>query len=66
MTTTHRLMLGDLIQAVSAVSANDTEILATLSHLVNSGRVHVGKAAARARIDALPRTRKVTGLVLHK
>ncbi len=66
MATTHRLMLGDLIQAVSAVSANDTEILATLAHLVNSGRVHVGKAAARARIDTLPRTRRVTGLVLHK
>lgn len=66
MVTTHRVMLGDLIQAVSAVSANDTEILTTLSHLVNSGRVHVGKAAVRARIHTLPRTRKVTGLVLHK
>lgn len=65
MTTTHRLVLGDLIQAVSAVSANDTEVLATISHLVNSGRVHVGKASTRARIDALPRTGKVMGLVLH-
>ena len=66
MTTTHRLILGDLIQAVSAVSANDYETLATLSHLVNSGKVHLGKTSARARIDSLPRTRKVTGLVLHK
>jgi len=66
MATTHRLMLGDLIQAVSAVSASDYEVLATLSHLVNSGRVHLGKTTARARIDSLPRTRKVTGLVLHK
>ena len=66
MTTTHRLMLGDLIEAVSAVSASDHEVLATLSHLVNSGRVHLGKTSARARIDLLPRTRKVTGLVLHK
>jgi hypothetical protein len=66
MTTTHRLMLGDLIQAVSAVSASDYEVLATLSHLVNSGRVQVGKTSTRARIDALPRIRKVTGLVLHK
>jgi hypothetical protein len=59
-------MLGDLIQAVSAVSANDHEVLATLSHLINSGRVHVGRTSVRARIDTLPRTRKVTGLVLHK
>ena len=66
MTTTHRLMLGDLIQAVSAVSANDNEVVATLSHLINSGRVHLGKSAVRARIDTLPRSRKVTGLVLHK
>lgn len=66
MTTTHRLMLGDLIQAVSAVAANDHEVLATLSHLVNSGRVHLGKTSTRARIDTLPRTRRVTGLVLHK
>lgn len=66
MTTTHRLMLGDLIQAVSAVTANDYEVLATLTHLVNSGKVHVGNSSTRARIDALPRTRKVTGLVLHK
>ncbi len=66
MTTTHRLMLGDLIQAVSAVSANDNEVLATLSHLVNSGKVHIGKTAMKARIEASPRTRKVTGLVLHK
>lgn len=66
MTTTRRLMLGDLIQAVSAVSATDTEALATLSHLVNSGRVQVGKTASRARIDSLPRIRKVTGLVLQK
>jgi len=66
MTTTHRLMLGDLIQAVSAVTTNDYEVLATLSHLVNSGRVHVGKTSTRARIDALPRTHKVMGLVLHK
>ena len=66
MTTTHRVMLGDLIQAVSPVTANGDEVLATLSHLVNSGRVHVGKTSTRARIDVLPRTRKVTGLVLHK
>ena len=66
MAKTHRLMLGDLIQAVSAVTANDYEVLSTLSHLVNSGRVHVGKSSTRARIDALPRTRKVMGLVLHK
>ena len=66
MATTHSLVLGDLIQAVSAVSANETEVLATLSHLVNSGRVHVGKTSTRARIYTLPRTRKVTGLVLHK
>lgn len=66
MTTPNRLMLGDLIQAVSAVSTNDHEVLATLSHLINSGRVHLGKTATRVRIDSLPRTRKVTGLVLHK
>lgn len=59
-------MLGDLIQTVSAVAANDDEVLVTLSRLVNIGRVHVGKAATRARIDALPRSRKVTGLILHK
>jgi hypothetical protein len=66
MTTPHRLLLGDLIQAVSAVSANDSEALAMLSQLVNSGRVQVGKTSTRARIDALPRTRKITGLVLYK
>jgi hypothetical protein len=59
-------MLGDLIQAVSAVSANNNEVLATLSHLINSGRVHVGTTSTRARIDILPRMRRVTGLVLQK
>jgi hypothetical protein len=66
MTTTRRLMLGDLIHAVSTVAVNDQEVLATLSHLVNSGRIQLGKTSAWARLDLLPRSRKVTGVVLHK
>ncbi|MGE0823042.1 MAG: hypothetical protein AB7G75_30530 [Candidatus Binatia bacterium] len=63
---TRQLRLGDVIQAVSACSTSEQEVLATLSYLVNSGRIQVGGTSAKARLSLLPRSRKVTGLVLHK
>ena len=66
MTTTRRLMLGDLIHAVSAVSTNDHEVLAMLSHLINSGRIQLGRTSRKARLDLLPRIGKVSGVILYK
>jgi hypothetical protein len=45
------LTLLDLIQAVSEVAANEREVLATVAHLINSGRVRLCGKAAGATID---------------
>jgi hypothetical protein len=56
MARARTLTLLDLIQAVSEVAANDQEVLAAVAHLINSGQVRLGGAAAGATIDLLART----------
>jgi hypothetical protein len=41
MATSHELTLLDVIQAVSEVTTNDREILATVLHLIKSGQVRL-------------------------
>jgi hypothetical protein len=50
--------LLDLVQAVSEFAASDEEILATVTYLVNSGRVRLGGIFAGARIKLTPRTHR--------
>ena len=57
MTTVHTSTLLDLVQTVSEFAVNDDEILATVTYLVNSGRVRLGGIFAGARIDLTPRVR---------
>ena len=57
MATPQQATLLELVQAVSEFAASDDEILATVTHLVNSGRVQLGGTFAGARIDLSPRTR---------
>jgi hypothetical protein len=42
MATSHDLTLFDVIQAVNEVAENDREIIATVVHLISSGRVRLG------------------------
>jgi len=42
--------LLDLVQSVSAVTTDDCEVVATITALVNSGRVHLGGNFAGATI----------------
>ncbi|MEI8358714.1 MAG: hypothetical protein RL698_867 [Pseudomonadota bacterium] len=44
------LTLRDLVTTVSEFARNDDEVLATVAHLVNSGRVHLLGDLAGARI----------------
>jgi hypothetical protein len=57
MTAVHTSTLLDLVQTVSEFAINDEEILAAVTHLVNSGRVRLGGIFAGARIDLAPQTR---------
>jgi len=57
MKTVHTTTLLDLVQTVSEFAANDEEILATVTYLVNSGRVRLGGTFAGARISLTPRSR---------
>ena len=57
MMTVHTSTLLDLVQTVSEFAVNDDEILATVTYLVNSGRVRLGGTFAGARIDLTPRSR---------
>ena len=41
MATSRALTLLDVIQAVSEVADNDREVIATVVHLINSGRVRL-------------------------
>jgi hypothetical protein len=52
MARSRNLTLLDLIQAVSEVTANDQEIMATVADLINSGQVRLCDAAG-ATIDLL-------------
>lgn len=48
---TRRLTLHDLLLAVNESARTEAEAVATLVHLVNSGRVRLGGALRGARID---------------
>ena len=52
MATSHELTLLDVIQAVSEVTTNDREILATVLHLIKSGQVRLCDDAIK-RINGL-------------
>lgn len=43
--------LRELIAAVAEFASTENEVLATVAHLVNSGRVRLRGAPAGARID---------------
>jgi hypothetical protein len=46
-----QLTMLDLVRAVSAVATTDTEVVATVAYLVNSGRVQLCGNFRGARID---------------
>ena len=48
MTKSPVLTLCEVIQAVSAVAANDQEMLATVVHLISSGQVRLSDDAIKA------------------
>ena len=51
MASAHSLTLLDVIQAVSEEAANEQEIVATVAHLISSGRVRLSDEAVRAFQD---------------
>jgi len=51
MTTVQTLTLLDLVQTVGEFAQNDDEIVAAVTHLVNSGKVRLGGNFTGARID---------------
>ena len=46
-----QLTMLDLVKAVSAAATTDTEVVATVAYLVNSGRVQLCGNFRGARID---------------
>jgi len=48
MARTRELTLLDVIQAVSEVTQNDQEIIATVAHLISSGQVRLRDDAIEA------------------
>jgi hypothetical protein len=48
MTRTHELTLLDVIQAVSEVTQNDQEVIATVAHLISSGQVRLADETIEA------------------
>jgi hypothetical protein len=48
MAQTRKLTLLDVIQAVSEVTQNDQEIIATVTHLISSGQVRLADEAIAA------------------
>ncbi len=44
------LSLADLIEAVSSVAKNNSETIAAVSDLINSGRVRIASATGAKRI----------------
>lgn len=59
MATVHTSTLLDLVQTVSEFAANDEETVATVTYLVNSGRVRLCGNFAGARIDLTSQARIV-------
>jgi len=58
MKTPRRSTLLDLIQAVSKYATSDTEIVATVAYLINTGRVRLCGTFAGARIHLATRLTK--------
>jgi hypothetical protein len=56
MVGSRELTLLDVIQAVSEVAANDQETLATMVHLISSGRVRLCNEAIEAMRNLLAAT----------
>lgn len=63
MALSYKATLFDLIQTVSEFAATDDEILATVTHLINSGKVRLGGSFTGARIDFSPRARLASPLL---
>ena len=57
MATSCKSTLLDLVQTVSEFATTEAEVLATITHLINSGKVHLGGALTGAQIDLARRTR---------
>jgi hypothetical protein len=51
MTTAQTLTLLDLVQTINEFARNDAEVVAAVTHLVNSGQVRLGGNFTGARID---------------
>ena len=51
MRTTDKYTLLDLVQAVRDYAANDTEVVAMVTYLINSGKVRLCGTFAGAKID---------------
>ena len=56
MATSYTSTLLELVQAASEFASTDDEIVAAVTHLINSGNVLLGGTFAGARIDVSPRT----------
>jgi hypothetical protein len=54
MATPSKLTLLDLVHAISDWAASDTETVATVAYLINSGRVVLSGTFAGAKIDLSP------------
>jgi hypothetical protein len=52
--TGQRVTLLELVQAVQDVCGSDAEVVAVVTHMVNTGRVVLGGNFASARIGAKP------------
>ena len=53
MPRSHDLTLLDVIQAVSEVTVNDEETIATVAHLISSGQVQLHDEAITAMMEVL-------------
>jgi len=51
MATSQTLTLLDLVQTINEFARNDAEIVAAVTHLINSGKVRLGGNFTGARID---------------
>jgi hypothetical protein len=65
LATPYKSTLLDLAQAVSEFATTDDEILATVTHLSNGGKVLLGGTFAGARIDLAPRPRITPSSLFH-
>ena len=54
MATITKITLLDLVQAINELCTSETETVATIAYLVNSGKVRLGGNFAGATIDLAP------------